>query len=89
MSYFEIAVMARDPHLRERIAACAATEGVIAPHPTAWADRHQWELAAAPGWGDAYTYAVNSGSENPGKDEAVITDGMILSAVNQIIVREA
>ena len=85
MSYFDVATMAKDGDLRERIAACAATEGVTSPHPTAWADGHQWQLAAAPGWADAYAYAVLSGNERPGRDEAVITDGMILSAVQGIV----
>ena len=52
MSYSSIAEVAHSGALRERIAACAAVEGIIDPHPTA--------------------------------DEAVITDGMILSAVQAI-----
>lgn len=87
MSYRNIAVMAKDGHLRERIAACAAKEGVTHIHPTQWADQHQWQLAAAPGWAEAYTYAVATEQERPGEDEAVITDGMILSEV-QLILNE-
>ena len=84
MSYSSIADVAHSGALRERIAACAAVEGVIDPHPTEWADHHQWRLAAAPGWGDAWAYALASGITDPGADEAVITDGMILSAVQAI-----
>lgn len=85
MSYYDISVMAKDGHLRERIAACAVTEGITNPHPTAWADKHQWQLAASPGWGAAYSYAAATGNDNPGQDEAVVTDGMILAAVQAIL----
>ena len=81
MSYNDVARMAKDGHLRERIAACASTEGITDPHPTKWADDNQWYLAGSPGWADAYAYAALSGNEAPGRDEAVVTDGMILSAV--------
>lgn len=81
MSYTDVARMATDGHLRERIAACAAIEGVWNPHPTKWADDNQWYLAASPGWGDAYAYAVLTKNPAPGLDAGVITDGMILSAV--------
>lgn len=81
MSYTDVARMATDGHLRERIAACAAIEGVREPHPTKWADDNQWQLAGSPGWGDAYAYAVLTGNEAPGRDNAVVSDGMILSAV--------
>ncbi|MFN3600499.1 MAG: hypothetical protein ACK4UY_03815 [Dietzia sp.] len=84
MSYTDVARMAGDGHLRERIAACAATEGVTSPHPTKWADDHQWQLAGTPGWGDAYTYALLQNNEAPGRDESVISDGMILSAVQTL-----
>lgn len=84
MSYNDVAQMATDGHLRERIAACAATEGVHDPHPREWADRHQWRLAGSPGWASAYSYAVLSNKETPGKDETVITDSMILAAVQAL-----
>lgn len=84
MSYNSIAEVAHSYSLRERIAACAAVEGVTNPHPTEWADQHLWWLAASPGWGDAWAYALASGITDPGADEAVITDGMILSAVQAI-----
>ena len=78
--------MAKNGDLRERIAACAATEGVIDPHPTAWADAHQWQLAASPGWSEAWQYAREVGViERLGKDEGVIGDGMILAAVQVIL----
>ena len=50
-------------------------------HPTAWADQNQWQIAAAPGFAEAYQYALDTGVENPGNDPAVITDAQILAAV--------
>lgn len=86
MSYTDVARMANDGNLRERIAACAATEGVTSPHPTKWADENQWLLAGSPGWAAAYAYAVLVGNANPGRDEGVITDHMILGAVQSRLV---
>ena len=85
MSYATMAAMAHDGDLRERIAACAAQEGVTSIHPTAWADAHLWQLAASPGWDEAYSYAVATGVQHPGLSDAVITDGMILATVQPLI----
>lgn len=85
MSYMDISVMARDGHLKERIAACAAREGVTTPHPTQWADDHQWQIAAQPGWEEAWQYAREVGDiQHLGRDGGVITDQMILAAVQAI-----
>ena len=89
MAYIDVADMAANGHLRERIAACAVTEGVKDQHPRAWADAHQWYLAASPGWSAAWEYARASNNPNPGRDEAVISDGMILSAVQARIAETA
>lgn len=80
MSYNSIAEMARNNALRERIAACASAEGVTI-QPTRWADENQWFLAASPGWAAAWASALASNNEAPGRDEGVITDGMILASV--------
>ena len=84
MTYRIQAAMAQDRSLHARIAACAAREGITDPHPLAWASDHQWRLAAEPGWDDAYAYAIASGVPDPGGSEGVVTDGMILSAVQAI-----
>lgn len=83
--------MAQDNHLRLRITACIATqdgyeqsEGRII-HPLELADRYMWKLVAQPGWADAYEYAIATNIENPGKNESVITDGMILSGVQTVL----
>lgn len=85
MSYGTLARMATDPDLHARLAACAATEGMTSPHPLAWASNHQWQLAASPGWDAAYAHALATGVQNPGASESVITDGMILAAVQPLV----
>lgn len=80
MSYLTQAKMAQDYGLIMRIAACAASEGVSLA-PTSWADTHRQRLVASPSWDTAWESALAGDVENPGEDEAVITDGMILAAV--------
>lgn len=79
--------MAQDYGLIMRIAACAATEGVPG-NPSSWADDRWQKLVASPGWDAAWASAVTGGIEDPGEDEAVITDGQILSAVQLLIAAE-
>jgi hypothetical protein len=83
VSYSTLAAAARDNQLADRIAACAATQGE--PEPEQWARLHMWALAASPGWDDAYSYAVTAGNPAPGNDSGVITDGMILAAVQPLL----
>ena len=89
MSYSTQASMSQDPDLHARLAACAAAEGMTDPHPLAWASNHQWQLAASPGWDAAYAHALTTGVQNPGASESVITDGMILAAVQPLILGTA
>lgn len=84
MSFTDVANMAKNGDLRERIAACVACEGVIDPHPTKWADDYQWAIVASPEWDVAWASAVAGNVERPGRDAGVITDGMILAAVQSI-----
>lgn len=82
MSYWDISEMSADGDLTARVAACAAQEGKADPRN--WADQHMLLLAASPGWSEAWASAVASGNERPGKDAAVITDPMILAAVQPV-----
>ena len=85
MSYLSIATIRQDSWLQARAAACAAVEGE--PSPDQWVFTHSWQLAAQPGWGAAWDSALVSHPEDdyqPGRDEAVITDYMILSAVQKL-----
>jgi hypothetical protein len=77
--YWDIAQMSADTDLTSRVAAAAAQEGI--PDPRQWASDTMLTLAAEPGWGEAWASAAAGGNEQPGRDPAVITDGMILSAV--------
>ena len=80
MAYATIAAMAQDLSLFNRLTAAAAEEHKTRPYPT-WVDEYRWDLAATPGWAAAWEAAVLNGVPDPGADPAVITDGMILAAV--------
>ena len=84
MSYNAIAAAAADPHLKARVAACFAQETDGPEQPPALAELHMWRIVANGPIADAYSYAVAANVPNPGKDEAVVTDAMILSAVQAI-----
>jgi hypothetical protein len=86
MSYKTQAILSQNDQLMMRVSACAATQKV--PGPVAWAYDHQWQLAAQPGWDAAYNSAVAANVPSPGNNETVITDSMILSAVQAIIAAE-
>lgn len=76
---YEVALLQRDQSLHMRLAACAALEH--RPDPDQWAWDSSWALAAQPGWGGKWAEAIAAGNPDPGRDPAVITDGMILSAI--------
>lgn len=86
MAYSAIADMARSNTLVNRITGAAAQEGI--PDPQAWAMAHVWQIAAQPGWADAWAYAVDTANDdvNPdtGARPGVIGDAMILAAVQAI-----
>jgi hypothetical protein len=84
MSYWDIASMARDLDLQSRIYACVAQE-------TGSQDRTVdfLVICGAPGWAEAWASALASDDPLPGKDPAVITDGMILSSVQAWLSSEA
>jgi len=83
MTYLHQADIARDPWMLERVAQCAAEQDI--PDPDEWTQAHSREWAAAPGWDAAWESALIShegdAEYQPGRDEAVITDHMILSQV--------
>ena len=91
MSYWSISQMQQHPALRSRVTACCAQEGAAEPD-TAMNDI-MWQVVAEPGWGEAWDYAVAAAQQagpgeaiDPGIDPAVITDAMILSAVQTHLV---
>lgn len=90
MSYLDIAHMTTSVSLQSRLAAAAAQEqgsgAELAPDmPEVWASVNRWKLAAAPGWADAWASAEAGNIEDPGADEGVITDAMILSQVQAVL----
>lgn len=85
MAYSDQATLSRDGDFAQRLAACGAVEvDDAAGDPLAWASTHQWEVAASPGFADAYGSALVNGVERPGWDASVISDGQILSAVQTL-----
>ena len=83
MSYSSIALMADDHDLRKRITACAAKEGMR--DGAAWVNQNMWLLAASPGWAEAWDSALLLGPGIlPGRMGSVITDQMILTAVQEL-----
>lgn len=91
MTYATVATMRGDYNLSQRVSACVAIEG-IASFPEQWAADHSWVLAAQPGWAEAWESSLAGHADDPsyapGRDEAVITDGMILSAVQSLAASE-
>jgi hypothetical protein len=82
VSYLTVSRIAADPFMRLRCGACAAVERI--PDPENWAFKKSLLLAAQPGWSEAWESAQAAGNEQPGADPAVITDGMILAAVQAV-----
>jgi hypothetical protein len=84
MSYLTTYHIGSNEWMLRRVTACAAAEGMA--DPVQWAADNQYLWAAAPGWSDAWEYALAANPEDdPGKNEAVITDGMILAQVQALV----
>lgn len=83
MTYAMIAAITQSSSLMNRLTAAAAEEKVTEPYG-GWVYDHIWDFAAMPGWAAAWASALAAGVTDPGANEGVITDGMILSAVQAI-----
>lgn len=79
MSYNSISKCAGDPAFSARITACSAQEGAANPSQAAYA--LIWPVSTRSDIEAAYASALATGNPNPGGDESVISDQMILSAV--------
>lgn len=77
MSFTTVNQCAHDQALLGRITACAAKEGIYPPETAATGTI--WPISAASDVEAAYASALAANNPNPGGDESVITDGMILS----------
>jgi hypothetical protein len=88
MTYATIAEIAQNNALFQRLTAAAAEQGKTKPY-NQWVADHAWDLAVTPGWAASWEYAEALGIADPGADDGVITDGMILAAVQPMDVPEA
>lgn len=86
MTYSTVADIAENDALRRRMTAAAAAAGKEKPYDV-WVSEHRWDLASTSGWADAWEDYLASGPKgDPGVDPEVITDEMILSAVQAMPV---
>jgi hypothetical protein len=84
MSYATIHQNANDTAFQSRVTSAVAQEGhSVNPIPTMLSV--VWAVASASDVEAAYASALAAGNPSPGGDEAVITDGMILSKVQEAL----
>lgn len=84
MSYATIHTCATDDALGNRVESAVAQEQLARDEqvaPANLAASMRWTVAAASDVEAAYASALAAGNPDPGGDEAVITDGMILAHV--------
>lgn len=88
MGYSDVAALAADNDFALRTTACYASETLAddSTDPPSWQAAHSWDMAAQPGFGDAYASALAADPpvQRPGNDPSVISDAMILGAVQAI-----
>lgn len=84
MSYTTIHQCANDEAFLARLAAAAAQENHENPDYAA-SVLLRWPVSSASDVAEAYEFAVNSDNPNPGGDDTVITDAMILAKVQSIL----
>jgi hypothetical protein len=84
MSYSTIHTCANDPAFCNRVTSAVAQEQLARDEPVnpgLHAGNMFWSVASAADVEAAYASALAAENPNPGGDEAVITDGMILAHV--------
>jgi len=81
MSYRTIAQCVGDNEFTQRVVACFSQEG---NNPNNMPNDLLWDVAGKSDIETAYAYALDTDNPSPGGDETVITDQMILSAVQAI-----
>lgn len=87
MSYSTVNACANDQGFLNRLLACIAQEQVahsLVPSPHQHLEPFRWAVSSASDVEAAYAYALNAGNPNPGGDDTVITDSMILSSVQAL-----
>lgn len=87
MTYTSIAAMRSSTSLQLRIAACASTQDV-GQDPVIWVSMNMWQFVTQDGWAQAWDDATAEHDPNVNPDTGartdVITDDMILTAVQQV-----
>jgi hypothetical protein len=85
MSYSTISKCVNDAAFNSRVTSCVAQEQLARDEPVAPtgpnAAEMLWAVASASDVEAAYASALAANNPDPGGDESVITDGMILSHV--------
>lgn len=84
MSYSTVAKCSHDAVFIDRVSACVATEGYTMD-PVTFTLSIIWQVSSHDDIEQAYAYALTAENPNPGGDETVITDQMILSATQPLI----
>lgn len=84
MAYFDVFSLTVDNDFFNRVSASYVIESG-APNPNPWIADHIWQVSASPGFGDKYASALANGIARPGKDQSVISDLEILSAVQAVL----
>ena len=85
MTYLVQNEIATNASMLARVAQAVAEQG-FGEDPDSWTFNQRRRWASAPGWDDAWaSYKVSSPGADPGINEGVITDLMILSQVQSMI----
>lgn len=87
MSYLTVTRMVASGVLTQRCVACAAQELPVGEDPVSWVGMHTWVICAQPGWAQAWESADAAAGvwQDHGANEGVITDGMVLSAIQTLL----
>jgi hypothetical protein len=92
-AYLAISQIANDRNMNERMRSATTQQHYLgsAPlisDPIRWVGDNMYVWASSPGWGAAWESALAAHPDDPdyepGADPAVITDGMILSTVQEL-----
>lgn len=80
MAYYDGYLLSADQDFLHRCGMCAETEGL----GFEWGIEKRYTIASSPGFSDKYASALAGNVPNPGRDQAVISDAELLSAVQAI-----
>lgn len=85
MAYYDAWLLSQDQDFMNRAGMCAEEEGL----GFEWGINNRHSIAAAPGFAADYASALAGGVPSPGRDQAVISDGELLSAVQALKAEQA